>query len=306
MVVAVCQALGREGSSYTEQRRESAISLLIMLPATIAAGMTLPLITLALLRTRAGERSIGHTYAANTLGSIVGCADRRPPRVSDPRRQRHARHGGGNRHPPRCSVDRIPAAPRTARRWRPALAAAGIACSSPFQRRSTLTRSDWPPACSERVTQRCRWGRYLFHRDGNTATVTVTEAPQGLVVISTNGKPDASVTVSGTSPPASDEYTMTLLASIAFAFKPDIRTVAAIGFGSGMTTNTLLGVRTVERVDTIEIEPAMVEGARQFGQRVERAYMDPRSRIIIDDAKSFLRATEARTTSSSPSRRIHG
>ena len=48
------------------------LALAIMLPATFLAGMTFPLITTALLRGRDGERAIGYTYAANTLGSIVG------------------------------------------------------------------------------------------------------------------------------------------------------------------------------------------------------------------------------------------
>ena len=45
-----------------------------MLPATICAGMTLPLITRALLQGSAGERAIGQVYSTNTLGSIVGAA----------------------------------------------------------------------------------------------------------------------------------------------------------------------------------------------------------------------------------------
>ena len=45
-----------------------ALALAIMLPATFLAGMTFPLITTALLRGRDGERAIGYTYAANTLG----------------------------------------------------------------------------------------------------------------------------------------------------------------------------------------------------------------------------------------------
>ena len=49
-----------------------AICLAVMLPATICAGMTLPLITRALLQGSAGERAIGQVYAVNTLGSIVG------------------------------------------------------------------------------------------------------------------------------------------------------------------------------------------------------------------------------------------
>jgi hypothetical protein len=43
-------------------------------------------------------------------------------------------------------------------------------------------------------------------------------------------------------------------------------------------------------VDTIEIEPAMVEAARLFLPRNARAYQDPRSRIHIEDAKTFFAA----------------
>src|ERR1043165_9673538 len=45
-----------------------------MLPATICAGMTLPLITRSLIGGAAGERAIGQVYAVNTLGSIIGAA----------------------------------------------------------------------------------------------------------------------------------------------------------------------------------------------------------------------------------------
>ena len=48
------------------------LSAFIMLPATFCAGMTLPLITVALLRDGAGEAAIGRVYAANTLGAIAG------------------------------------------------------------------------------------------------------------------------------------------------------------------------------------------------------------------------------------------
>ncbi|MFL5514980.1 MAG: spermidine synthase, partial [Gemmatimonadales bacterium] len=51
-----------------------ALCLVIMLPATFCAGMTLPLITRTLLGTGSGERAIGAVYAWNTLGSILGVA----------------------------------------------------------------------------------------------------------------------------------------------------------------------------------------------------------------------------------------
>ena len=49
------------------------MALAVMLPATILAGMTLPLITMMLVRGPFGERSVGWVYGVNTLGSIVGC-----------------------------------------------------------------------------------------------------------------------------------------------------------------------------------------------------------------------------------------
>src|SRR5690606_19491333 len=49
-----------------------AVSLAVMLPATFAAGVTLPLITRTLLMRGRGERAIGYVYGINTLGSIVG------------------------------------------------------------------------------------------------------------------------------------------------------------------------------------------------------------------------------------------
>jgi hypothetical protein len=81
---------------------------------------------------------------------------------------------------------------------------------------------------------------------------------------------------------------MVMAAMLPMMYKPDIKTAAVIGFGSGLSTATVLASPVVRRVDSIEIEPAMVDGARAFLPRVERAYEDPRSRIIIDDAKSYF------------------
>src|SRR5687768_13451033 len=49
-----------------------AVAAMVMLPATFCAGMTLPLITGALLRRGAGEKAIGSVYAFNTVGAIAG------------------------------------------------------------------------------------------------------------------------------------------------------------------------------------------------------------------------------------------
>jgi hypothetical protein len=51
----------------------------------------------------------------------------------------------------------------------------------------------------------------------------------------------------------------------------------------------LLGSALVDRLDSIEIEPVMVEAARRgFGPRIENVFEDPRSHVVYEDAKTFF------------------
>jgi predicted membrane-bound spermidine synthase len=73
LMEALMKGLARTDAGYLLFNLSGqAISALVMLPATCLAGMTLPLLTAALLRAGAGERAIGQVYAANTLGAILG------------------------------------------------------------------------------------------------------------------------------------------------------------------------------------------------------------------------------------------
>ena len=128
----------------------------------------------------------------------------------------------------------------------------------------------------------------VFYKDGKTATVSAFLS-DGVLDIRTNGKPDASIQLEPGKSRTPDEPTMILLAAIPLSLNPQARTVANIGFGSGLTTATFLQSESLAEVDTIEIEPAMVEG-RELRSLVAAAYTDPRSKIYIDDAKTFFSA----------------
>jgi hypothetical protein len=108
------------------------------------------------------------------------------------------------------------------------------------------------------------------------------------VGIITNGKPDAAIQMDPDRPPTGDEYTMVMAAALPLLIKPEATRYANIGFGSGLTAEALLSHSGPREVDTVEIEPAMVSGARSFIPRVIRPYRDPRSGIVIEDAKSFF------------------
>ncbi|MDQ3026725.1 MAG: fused MFS/spermidine synthase, partial [Pseudomonadota bacterium] len=263
----------------------TAIALAVMLPATFCAGMTLPLITSRLLRSPSGERSLGLVYAVNTLGSIIGVII--------------AVHlllewiGLRGTLLVGAAVDVglglfliLMLRPRGAPVRFPAEVVGTIAALV-----AITVAFDIDPRRSASGVFRTGIAllgssdKVVFHRDGKTATVDVVD--HGHVrAIRTNGKSDAAIGMGDAA--ASDEYTMALLAILPLGHQPQARTAAVIGFGSGMSTATLLASPRLERVDTIEIEPAMVEGARLFRPMVEAAYSDPRSRIVIDDAKSYF------------------
>lgn len=270
------------------------IALLVMFPAAFFAGMTLPLLTLALLRQGSGEKAIGQAYAFNTVGAIVGVLA--AVHVLMPLLGlKYALLAGAlldialglvllSRNavvlPGRRVSPLVPAF---------TLGAAALLASSLFVTfdPAVLNSSVYRNGTASLGEN----SRMVFHRDGKTATVAVFEqgAPGGEVrFISTNGKVDAGLAASFDQPAMPDESTMVLLAAVPLSMRNHYERVGVIGFGSGMTTHTLMGHSKIGSVDTVEIEPAMVEGARHFGERVSRAYTDPRSHVIIDDAKAYF------------------
>jgi predicted membrane-bound spermidine synthase len=276
------------------------IAVLVMFPAAFFAGMTLPLLTLALLRKGRGEKVIGQVYAFNTVGAIVGVLA--AVHVLMPML--------GLKYALLVAavVDvglgvwlLWPGGGVGLKAWRPEVAnykgaalAVGLGIVGVVAA-VALVRFD-PLVLSSSVY---RHGgarlhdsaKMLFFKDGQTATVSVFETDRGagpVRSIATNGKVDAGMTVSVDQEPSGDESTMVLLGALPLALGHGFERVGVIGFGSGLTTHTLLGDPRVGQVDTVEIEPAMVEGARLFGDRVSRAYDDPRSHIVIDDAKAHF------------------
>jgi hypothetical protein len=81
---------------------------------------------------------------------------------------------------------------------------------------------------------------------------------------------------------------MILSAALPWSIHNQAKTAAVIGFGAGITSHTLLSIPSIERVDTIEIEPFMIEGAKGFGERNINVFSDPRSHIHIEDAKAYF------------------
>lgn len=284
------------------------IALAVMLPPTFCAGITLPLITRTLLGAGHGERAIGTVYAWNTLGSILGVALASlwlMPLLG----LRVLLIVGG-------AIDlalgvwllwrRARGEPRGEPRGRQSALVASIAslviiigalAGRPYDPgilSSGVFRYGTVPERGSRTI--------LFYEDGRTASVSVRLGSDSGYSLATNGKPDASISAywfaepptadSLRMPLSGDESTQVLLPLITLAYAPDATRAAVIGFGSGLTSHMLLGSETLDELVTIDIEPQMIEASKLFKPVNIRAYDDPRSSFVRDDAKSFFAASD--------------
>lgn len=260
------------------------ICLLVMLPATIFAGMTLPIITYYLLKKGYGEGAIGRTYASNTIGAIIGVVI--GVQVIMPIL------GVKNLITIGCGIDIIlglyllfyAAKNIKMKAWY----FAGIFSLIFIIVITILYKFD----TSKMISGVFRTGKssvneeVLYYKDGRTATVALTNISNDIKTIRTNGKPDASIGYG--SKISMDEPTQVLTGVLSWALADNVKTVASIGIGSGVTSHLLLEIPSIEKLDIIEIEPAMVEGAKGFGERVRNNFTDPRCKIFIEDAKTFF------------------
>lgn len=287
----VMSGLSRTDHGYVFYNLAShGFALAAMLPATVLAGMTLPLFTAILLERGYGERSVGHVYSFNTLGAIAGTVltlfALLPLLGIEGALLVAALLDVGLGLAFFALIARERGTPEQLHLGMGSAAAAALLItafvSSPDPRHmaSGVFRTG-----NASVNQTAH---IIAHYDGPTTSVSVLGYSDDTVSILTNGKPDASAYVNTGDEHRMDEPTMLLAAALPLSMRPDATRVAAIGFGSGMSTHMLLTVPTVKQVDTIEIERAMVQGARNFGMRSELAFTDPRSRIVIEDAKTFF------------------
>ncbi|MFQ5716923.1 MAG: fused MFS/spermidine synthase, partial [Nitrospinales bacterium] len=125
--------------------------------------------------------------------------------------------------------------------------------------------------------------KILFYREGLHTTVTTELAVSGNIFLRVNGKTDASL--------ALDMRTQLLSGYLPLFFheKPD--SVLVIGLGSGITLGAVEQF-PVQKVDLVEISPAVIEGARFFAPFNHDALKDDRVSLIAEDGRSHVTLTD--------------
>jgi spermidine synthase len=132
-------------------------------------------------------------------------------------------------------------------------------------------------------------GRVLYYDLGRSASVVMLAQGGGLT-LRTNGLPEALMDSPGSVPRFSGEYWLSPLAVIA---RPQADDMLIVGFGGGVVVE---GVPpSVDRIDVIELEPKVIEANRRTSTLRKRDPLaDRRVNVILNDARGALTLTEHR------------
>ncbi|HWP65000.1 MAG TPA: fused MFS/spermidine synthase, partial [Candidatus Limnocylindria bacterium] len=120
--------------------------------------------------------------------------------------------------------------------------------------------------------------------DGLESSVAIDEGRGVALVV--NGKSDGHA--------RGDAGTMVMGGLIGTLLHPDPQRVLVVGLGTGTSAGWLAGVPSVERVDVVELERAVLEAARASAPVNRNVLANPKVRITINDAREVLLTTPHR------------
>ena len=273
----------------------TAVTLLVVLPAAIVSGYQFPLL-IALLgsgRRRVG-REVGVTYAANTLGAILGSI------------------AGGFGLIPLLTAQGVwrlvtllllalaavaivaglrAGAPRRAALL-PALAGLlGLAFClalgpTAFWRHTPigagrLSTADWKGPNDIRAQVDTMRRRIVWQADGVESSVGLDLSEEYAFIV--NGKSDGAA--------VSDAPTQVMSGLVGALVHPNPRRALVIGLGTGSTAGWLARVPSMERVDVVELEPAIRHVAEVCSTVNQDVLRNPKVHLITGDGRELLLTT---------------
>jgi spermidine synthase len=155
--------------------------------------------------------------------------------------------------------------------------------------RPLLARTGWVDSLwrGTRILESIQKGDLLYYGDGVGGFTTVVQYPDAFgnfnLALANSGKTDASS--------RQDMETQTLLAHLPLRHHPHPRSVMVIGLASGITAGEVLGY-PVAHLDVLEINPQVVAASTWFTRWNGDVLADPRTRLILQDARAHLQLTD--------------
>ncbi|MDP9191131.1 MAG: fused MFS/spermidine synthase [Acidobacteriota bacterium] len=270
----------------------SIVTAIVVLPAAIIAGVQFPLLIALLGHGREGVgRDVGSAYAWNTAGAIggslaggfalipflgatgcwrlcvamlVGLAAVFAWRAQRTSHVMYATLAGGA-----AVVSLLAAGPSAV--WRHS----GIGAGRAPQMSTAAESREWTNSVRRTL---------LTDAEGRESSIALLRDDDlGLIV---NGKSDGSA--------RRDAGTQVMAGMIAALLHPQPRTAMIVGLGTGTTAGWLGAVPSMQRVDVVELEPAVIRMARQYAAVNRNALDNPRVVVRSGDAREALLVSRAR------------
>jgi len=127
--------------------------------------------------------------------------------------------------------------------------------------------------------------KLLMYEEGPTSTVSVRRDAD-TTSMAINGRTNASDSVF-------DMPTQVMLAQVPMLVAPKLGNGLIIGFATGVSVGAMLQ-SPIESVTCVELEPSTVTGSHFFDHVNNQPLNDPRTKLVIDDARTYLRVTPNR------------
>jgi spermidine synthase len=121
--------------------------------------------------------------------------------------------------------------------------------------------------------------RLLLYREGPTATVSVRD-DWGIRSMAVNGRTNAS--------DREDMPTQVILGQLPLLVAPRTESGLIVGYGSGVSVGSMLQSE-IKTLECVELEPTVIEAGAYFNHVNNQPLNDPRLRLIVDDARTYLR-----------------
>jgi spermidine synthase len=268
------------------------IALIVVLPAAFVSGFQFPMLIALLGRGRESVgRHVAWAYAANTAGAMAGSLA-----------------GGFGLLPwltaPGCwrlvtivllliGLVAIALSAVRERRWLSLAMPLAMAIAAAWMLRATGPTAAWrqspigagrvgvdavsnPNAIRHYLEARQHWT--VWQQDGVESAVGLTAEQSYAFLV--NGKVDGNA--------RADAPTQVMGGLLGTALHPHPKSAMVIGLGTGSTAGWLGKVPELERVDVVELEPAILRVARDCAPVNQDVLSNPKVHIIIGDAREVL------------------
>ena len=273
-------------------------SLLAILPAAILWGASFPL-ALATIAVGRGDpaRSVAETYAANTIGAIVGALATSLWLIPSFGTQRAQQLFIGLSAVAACLALIPPAAaPRPAAvrlgdatrltPWN--LGPAVLAASSGIAALLAWSVAPIPEMTIAYGRAAASWighARIVYAGEGMNSSVAVTSSPSGSLKFHVSGKVEASTELM-------DMRLQLMLGHLPALVHRNPRSVLVVGMGSGITAGSFVPYPEIDRIIVAEIEPLVPMVISQYFARYNHNVLrDPRVAVVYDDARHYVLTT---------------